>query len=211
MIPRVIHQIWIGPKKRPWHWMRTWPSLNPGFRYELWDDDRCASVKWQNDDLIRQIPEWAGKADLLRYEILLNHGGIFIDADAECVKPLEEEVFCAPSAWASWESEDARPGLIANGYLGMEKGHFLGEALVKNARFRGDLTKARAWVTVGTAYLTQIVDFYGFRSCERPIKLFPSHYFIPRHYTGATEYNGTGSVYAKQHWGSTLHLYEEGA
>ena len=34
--------------------------------------------------------ELAGKADILRYELLYEHGGFFIDADSECINPLDD-------------------------------------------------------------------------------------------------------------------------
>ena len=33
MIPKIIHQIWIGPKKMPIKAMKTWQKKNPNFEY----------------------------------------------------------------------------------------------------------------------------------------------------------------------------------
>ncbi len=38
-IPKIIHQIWIGPKPRPSKFMETWAKKNPDFEYILWNED----------------------------------------------------------------------------------------------------------------------------------------------------------------------------
>jgi hypothetical protein len=37
---------------------------------------------------------------------------------------------------------------------------------------------------------------------ECGMNVYPSHYFIPRHYTGL-QYEGNDKIYAEQYWGST--------
>lgn len=199
-IPRIIHQIWIGPYEPPADAMATWKTLNPTFRYELWDDARCSSFGFKNAAKIAEQPEWAGKADLMRYEILERHGGVYIDADSECVLPLTDEMLDHDS-FACWENETIRRGLISNGYLGAVQGNRLMQSLITDAATR-NMAKARAWLTVGPMFLTQMVA----RLRYTDLHVYPSHYFIPRHYSGM-EYHGDGPIYAKQGWGSTLNSY----
>ncbi len=66
------------------------------------------------------------------------------------------------------------------------------------------MTHARAWKTVGPQRLTDSYRKYGYS----PLRIYPSHYFIPRHFTG-TAYAGKDPVYADQLWGSTLRSYDE--
>lgn len=176
--------------------------MNPSFSVELWDDARCASFGFNNAKQIAEQPEWAGKADLMRYEILERHGGIFIDADAEALLPLPDD-FLANDSFACWESETVRQGLISNGYLGACRGNRLMSMLVEEAGKR-EMRGTRAWITVGPLMLTQVV----MRACYGDLRIYPSHYFIPEHYTGA-RYDGHGPVYARQHWCSTRQSYED--
>ena len=40
-IPKIIHQIWIGPKKLPSKyskWASTWKKLNPTWIYKFWTE-----------------------------------------------------------------------------------------------------------------------------------------------------------------------------
>jgi hypothetical protein len=111
-IPKIIHQIWIGPLPAPTKWMQTWQDMNPDWEYMLWDNDKCFSRKWRNQWMIdaylykaddetfqsaRQktftgekatLFHWHVIADILRYEILFEYGGYMPGADTECVKPL---------------------------------------------------------------------------------------------------------------------------
>ena len=39
MIPKILHQIWIGPKEPPIKLMKTWKEKHPEFRYILWNEE----------------------------------------------------------------------------------------------------------------------------------------------------------------------------
>lgn len=58
--------------------------------------------------------ELNGVADMMRQEILYSEGGIVIDADSLCMQPLDEALLDC-EAFACWESDMVRPGLIAAG------------------------------------------------------------------------------------------------
>lgn len=179
--------------------MRTWRELNPTFRYELWDDVRLRCFNFKNSKQISESKELAGKADVMRYEILERLGGIYVDADAECIRPLDDE-FLEHEAFCCYENELVRPALLSNGYLGSVPGGTLVQELVRRLEER-NVNAARAWVTTGTLYLTHTAWL-----SKAPLHIYPSHYFIPQHYSGA-EYHGTGPIYAKQYWGSTKGIY----
>ena len=61
-----------------------------------------------------------------------------------------------------------------------------------------DYNPIDTWWHTGPQLLTNTIK--NLRDNE--VYIYPSHYFIPKHYTGL-EYKGTGKVYAKQYWGST--------
>lgn len=39
-IPRIIHQIWIGPKPAPTKFMDTWKDKHPDFEYIRWTEKK---------------------------------------------------------------------------------------------------------------------------------------------------------------------------
>jgi len=201
MIPKIIHQIWIGDQsKRPSSMIETWQEMNPDWEHMLWTDDNLPEIS--NKTQFDAMKELAGKADILRYELLHDIGGFFIDADSECVKPLDD-FFLDNDSFCCWENEWIRAGLMSNGYLASTKNNLLMQKLINRIELippevlesAPDLT---AWKVTGPAFLTDTVQ----NSAYNKIRIYPSFYFIPRHYSGL-EYEGNESVYAKQYWGST--------
>jgi hypothetical protein len=107
-------------------------------------------------------------------------------------------------AFACWENEVARPGLIAAGYFGtVPRNPFLAH-LIDEIKKKPTVTDRMAWESVGPQHLTDTWKKFGYGN----LTILPSHFFIPRHFTGA-EYTGTGPIYARQEWGSTLGRYEQ--
>jgi hypothetical protein len=192
MIPKILHQIWIGPGKAPSALMATWPKLHPDWEYRLWSNHEG----WENQAQIDAMPEWNGKADIMRWEILERWGGVLVDADSECIKPLDES-FLHYKAFACWENEIACPGLIAAGYVGTEKGSPLMRACIDRIKGRV-LSGKRAWETVGPGLLTEVA-----RQVPQSLYVYPSRAFIPKHHTGV-DAPGNHDIYAKQYWGSTF-------
>jgi mannosyltransferase OCH1-like enzyme len=192
LIPKKIHQIWVGPLPPPSRLMATWKRMHPGWEYKVWTDHKTG---WENQSQIDAMPEWNGKADIMRWEILEREGGVLVDADSECVRPLED-VFLDHESFACWENETVRPGLIAAGYVGAAKGSPLMRKCIDAVKHR-PLIGTRAWQSVGPLLLTEMAEGY------EALHVFPARMFIPTHCTGTTA-PGDAVIYANQYWGSTL-------
>ena len=198
MIPKIIQQIWVGDQsKRPDQFIKTWQELNPTWEHRLWTEENMPEswIKPHFD----ACPSLAGKADILRYQLLHMHGGFFIDADAECIRPLDDDL-TDNEAFCCWENEQIRAGLMSNGYLAsIPKNPFLLEMLNAIGQ-RTDMNyhPMQTWMITGPLLLTNVVSGMRYEG----MKVYPSHYFIPKHYTGL-EYTGDGKIYAKQYWGTT--------
>ena len=206
-IPKIIHQLWIGNKSAPTNMMNTWKEKNPGFEYIFWNEDE---IKKRNLQLtcahrINEIEEINGKADIIRWEILYNYGGIFLDADSICIEPIDD-ILLNTICFAGWENEKLRPGLIATGTMGFPPRHPLVEMAIKYIQSREvSIAKTRmmAWQTVGPMLLTKLYNTGKFKD----LTIFPSYTFLPIHCTG-DEYKGHGKIYAYQEWGSTKNSYD---
>lgn len=206
MIPKLMHFIWVGDQaKCPTNCMDTWRALNPTWEFLLWDDSDLESQDWINRDHMAAMygKELNGVADMMRWEILHAKGGVVVDADSIALRPLDDHLLDC-EAFACWESEIARPGLIAAGYFGCEAGNPFVEQIVRDIHAEPSVTDAMAWKTVGPQRLTESYRKYGYSK----LRVYPSHYFIPRHFTGLT-YDGTDPIYADQLWGSTRRAYDE--
>ena len=88
MIPKIIHQIWIGNLEPPVSLMDSWKNKHPDFKYILWDEEKIRDEKFSSQVKIDEIEEYCGKADIIRYEILNRYGGVYIDADSYCIEKL---------------------------------------------------------------------------------------------------------------------------
>ncbi|WLT31787.1 glycosyltransferase family 32 protein [Geothrix sp. PMB-07] len=205
MIPKIIHLIWVGDEsKRPNRFIQTWVDHHPDWEVKLWGNEDLAGRRWINGHHMEAMAkrEWNGVADMMRWEILHEEGGVLVDADSCCVRPLPAWLLEC-EAFASWENELARPRLIAAGYFGTIPGTRFLATLIEGLRKQPTVTDRDAWQSVGPLYLTQtwIAENYS------NLTVLPSHFFMPEHYTGLT-YTGSGPVYAKQAWASTLGTYD---
>lgn len=208
-IPKIIHQIWIGPKKMPIDLMNSWKEKNPTFEHRIWTDNPTGDQlpipgNLVNQRKIDQIEEFAGKADIIRYELLKRFGGFYADADSRALKPLEDYFFERDS-FAVFENETVRGNLVANGYIGATKNNELMTMLVNGIskkKVSQKETGLMAWQTVGPLYFTETIMQHSYSK----IDIFPSWIFIPKHYTGATTLPSDETPICEQYWGSTREL-----
>lgn len=92
-IPKIIHQIWLGPKAPPsyyWEYKQSWQKLNPDWEYRFWTDKEVAELDFDLKDLYMRTPNWGEKSDILRAELLDRFGGLYVDTDFECLKSFTE-------------------------------------------------------------------------------------------------------------------------
>ena len=108
-IPKIIHQLWIGPKPPPTKFMDTWKDKHEEFEYIRWTEDEMKKkgFKSQLQNKIDDMSEINGKADILRWELLYEYGGVFVDADAYCIEPVTYLVD-KYKAFAGYENEQVR-------------------------------------------------------------------------------------------------------
>lgn len=209
MIPKIIHQIWIGPKPAPTKFMDSWRDKNPEFRYIRWNEQEIQKNLhiFSCQNRVNEIEEINGKADILRWEILYEYGGVFLDADSICIEP-NDDILMKTNCFAGWEQEQIRPGLIATGTMGFPPKHPLVKQAIEwikanpvSIRETGKL----AWLTVGPMLLTKMYNSQ--ETFKKEMTIFPSFTFLPIHCTGL-EYKGHGKIYAFQEWGSTKQNYD---
>lgn len=123
IIPKTIHQIWVGdPMPKMFErYQRSWAIHHPGWEIRLWTEPDLGWLANQAmfDHPTDYVPA-AGvgqfRADIARYEILHQFGGLYVDVDFEALKPIDpliESLTC----FATWEEQDR---WIANGLMGAE-------------------------------------------------------------------------------------------
>ena len=229
LIPQKLHVIWVGDDdKQPRAAIESWRSKHPTWEFRVWGNADLDGLAWKSKrqiEIFRASERWEGIADLMRYEILHEHGGVYVDADATCVRPLDDWLL-EPPMFAVWESERCAPDLIANGFIGCQADHPAMAAIVRETSrmndpvwqrtwhiegWRGFRPKFRyektyPWKTVGPRFFTKMVMPF----CPEQATILPSILFLPQHYTEKTARHSS-LIYATHTWGSTHEAYSAGA
>ena len=96
MIPKIIHQTW-KTKNLPVdfkNYSSAWKNLHPTWDYRLYDDNDCLFIvkKYfpQFLDTYLNLPIPVMKADMFRYMIIYQFGGLYADIDAEALKSFDD-------------------------------------------------------------------------------------------------------------------------
>lgn len=182
-IPKIIHQVWIGPKDVPWKWINSFKEdfmkKHPGWKYYLWTDKEVAKLNLVNKTHYDNEKGYNGKADILRYELLYKFGGIYIDADSywlgldlgDLIKQTNYTGF-----FAAIESKKKCNKCLANGVLGSSVNNPIAKYLVDilNKQYNKHIRDYAVgpWKTLGPYYVDQVL--YKFN-----ITVFPDYYFYP--------------------------------
>jgi mannosyltransferase OCH1-like enzyme len=119
VIPKILNQIWLGGNIHPdvYTWMQTTWKVNPEFEYRLWHEDRFRAEGIDIHQFDDQNDRHAGRSGGLRLVILERYGGIYLDCDVECLKPLDS--LLGLHAFAAYQGD----GHIANSVMGAEPGN----------------------------------------------------------------------------------------
>jgi len=201
MIPKKLHFIWIGDEsKMPRKCINTWIDKNPDYEVKIWGNESLNQYVWREWDSISDMlhkNDYAGASDIMRYQILYNEGGIYIDADSYCVKPLEDWLLDC-EAFALWEQEHIRNNLISNGFIGGVKVAPVWELCTEEVGRRDCKEAKLAWLITGPMMLSEI-----YFNKQPDLTIYPSHFFLPEHHTGHIN-KTTGHRFATHLWGSEI-------
>ncbi len=105
-IPKTLHFIWLGPKPFPRESVenvRSWMAKHSDWTVKFWTDrDRPLPHQGMQKCMVQDLQfyklfdcyaksdNYGEKSDLLRYEILYQEGGIYVDHDVLCLKSFND-------------------------------------------------------------------------------------------------------------------------
>jgi mannosyltransferase OCH1-like enzyme len=190
MIPKIVHQIWIGPNKRPDIWMNSVKDFCSKYEYQymLWDNEAVQRITLKNKAIFDKIDQYCGKADVLRYEILFSYGGIYIDADSVILKGDKLNTIIEKfegDCGFGYEINDER---LCNGVIIANKHSKFLEICIENMKSRNKLIDENnhPWITIGPLFITEMYDKY---KNEVQIKTYEREIFYPGGWHGITDVN----------------------
>lgn len=235
--PRRLHQIWVGPENPPIRWLQTCTALHPSWEVFLWNESMLTHMKhdskWQPHGTIAlQLSGSEGVSskhvDLIRVELLYEYGGIVMDADMECLMPLDPLLdlgreFDYVSAWD--HGFDRSSPFVATG---VQMAHARSPTLLRALeyadrlnRFGGHgswITTGPCWICLALVYPQWCDDEWKSRVLSRcgapwihgpqipcaetkqPMKILPSDMFYPVRTEGVGGQRLPKHVFTDHHW-----------
>lgn len=115
-IPKIIHQIWLGEKVND-NLIKFSDSIkkcNPDYEYRLWTDVEAENYNFKNKDIFNKATNLGQKSDILRYAILKEFGGIYMDTDFYGLKSFDSLLHLDFFTGVSYDKEPT----LFNGLIG---------------------------------------------------------------------------------------------
>ena len=123
-IPKHIHQYWNG-KNAPHNLMSHCRKMHADWNYTLWTPESIGKLGvFHNRDKFVAYGkgEINGQSHIMRFSILREMGGIYLDADTLCLRRLDRFLqygyFARYEAKGNLQSNVPQSGLVATGVIG---------------------------------------------------------------------------------------------
>ncbi len=120
-IPKIIHYCWFGHNEKPeliLKCIESWKKYCPDYEIIEWNEDNFDVNFCSYSKKAYEQKRWGYVTDPIRFKIIYEHGGIYMDADAELIAPIDE--YLNNSAFFGYATDTE----IGTGLgFGAEKGH----------------------------------------------------------------------------------------
>jgi len=183
-IPKIIHQIWVGPKMpdKLKKMCETWKKFHPkekGWKYILWDEKKIKKLSLVNQKYIQEKlkeKDFRAVSNILRYEVVNQYGGFYIDTDFLCLKPFDELLLCDFFTGMLEVFRLESHKFCGNAIIGATPGHEILKILVENIKnYREESTRLKR---TGPVYFSRMLKQNLF-NCSGINVIFPNHFFYP--------------------------------
>ena len=174
-IPKIIHQVWIGapmPDLETKLTTNVRENLSSDWHYKLWGETNINQLKYLDIDLYNRVGRTrhgiAKQSDLIRYAILFEFGGIYIDTDFIIHTDFNRFLGLDSFIGIAYDEEPT----LFNGLIGcIPKSKFIKSLFVLDKPIQGDVLDVTGpWFT--TRRLFQNIDIEN-------VVAFPCSFFYP--------------------------------
>lgn len=139
MIPKTLNFVWFGPRALPDWWpilAKRWAALNPDYNIRIHEDLPLDSSLYEA--FTRRCAYVESKSDVVRLQILKDHGGWYFDLDMVPLRPVDDILKDYPvgpeQCFVVRQKHDGDHDYdYANGILGCEKGAMAMRSLYADA------------------------------------------------------------------------------
>lgn len=178
-IPRTIHYCWFGRARKPKlvaECIDSWRRYLPDFEIVEWTEANYDVYAEPYTAFWHLRGNWAFVSDYVRFDVLAQHGGIYLDTDVELLRPFPEDMLQLSALTAVERSGLVSPGLI----FGCEAGHWLAKAMLHSYRETGAVSHPLNWTV--NRRITAILESRGFvksdtLQCVDDVVVYPSEVF----------------------------------
>jgi len=124
-VPRILHLIWLG-SPLPYKFRRLvdgWRLQHPDYQVMFWDDAAAAGFTKTNQAAFDNASNWGERSDILRYEVLYQFGGLYVDTDYECLQSLDSVLDTRAQLVCGLGNNSDGAIEVQNGLLACAPGH----------------------------------------------------------------------------------------
>lgn len=160
MIPKILHQIWLGLPTLPQRyqdWVDNLKRLHPDWKYLFWHNDNIQ--EFNVSALLKRCHNNSSKSNIIRIEAVRRYGGVYCDTDIEPLRAFDP--LLSNEAFIGWQE----PQIACSAVFGAVPNHpWLGRM---SARLPHWASKPSPWGP--TLFSENLVD----------VTVYPVRYFYP--------------------------------
>ena len=170
-IPKIIHHVWPGndefPRSRArldgtsadFHaWRMSWMRNHPDWSFRFW---RLEPTGDERMDALLDDPRYSVvvKSDVLRWFVLMQQGGLYVDTDFECLRPFDDLLETDTGLFLAPEPPIWTQGILCSSLVASVPSHdfavaMFDEALRRLASTSVEVANARPNVVTGPRLVT---------------------------------------------------------
>ena len=182
MIPKIIHYCWFGYNKKSrliLKCINSWKRLCPDYQIIEWNEEKfdvncCLYTK---EAYLQK--KWAYVSDYVRFYVLNQYGGVYLDTDVQLIKPIEQLI--KKGKFLGFARED----IVATGLIMATKANdwLCQEVLKTYEKETFEWTSPEEIVAIGRR-VTAILVGHGLK-CNGKLQevcdytIYPKYYFNP--------------------------------
>lgn len=209
-IPKVIHYCWFGDKTKPsifYKCFASWKKYCPDYEIKEWNESNFDINVNTFCKEAYENKKYAFVSDVARLEILYNEGGIYVDADVEFIRNIDE--LLSHRVIVGYEQQAYGYNYIATGlFLAAEKHHPWIKKMLEdyqNRSFYGADSNLISCTFLNTQLTIQeygLVPDGKSTTLDDDICIYSSEYFCPINYS-TQKINIQKNTYAIHHYAGT--------
>lgn len=181
-IPQIIHYCWFGPNELPEterKCIESWKTHLPNYQIMLWNEKNFDINSVHYVKQAYELKKYAFVSDYVRFKVLYEYGGIYLDTDQEILKNLDK--YLQDDIVLGFENRT----MIAMGLIGAVAGHTFIRDVMEYYQTHNFVEGGVLDTTTIVQIVTKILVDRGFSQENRDqiidgIHLYERDYFYPK-------------------------------